>query len=86
MTDALLFLGFLVVAVGVALTVVGTMISALRRRHRDEPRRTKTAGVVLIGPFPVIFGDKDLVKYSLVLLLIFVALSLILLLSFLRPA
>jgi len=83
--EPLLLLGFLTVAAGMALFVLGTLLSMLRRRASGEPSRAKATGVVLIGPFPIIFGDKDLVKYSFVLLLIFAALSLVLLLLFLRP-
>ena len=84
MNELLLSLGFLAVAVGIALVIAGMIFSLFGGRRRRELSRTKTAGVVLIGPFPIIFGDKDLIKYSLVLLVIFIALSLVLLLGLLR--
>ncbi|MEM2906256.1 MAG: DUF131 domain-containing protein [Candidatus Bathyarchaeia archaeon] len=84
MSDPLLTVGFLAVVVGIALMVLGALLSALRAGHRKERERGKMAGVVLIGPFPIIIGDRGLVKYSLILLLVFAALSLALLLSSLR--
>ena len=86
MNETLLLFGLLAVALGTALLVLGAILSGLTRRNGEEPTRSKKAGVVLIGPFPIIFGDKDLIKYSLLLLLIFIALSLVFLLSFLSLA
>jgi len=43
--------------------------------------KARFGGAVLIGPFPIIFGDRAMVKYALILLIICVALTLIFILK-----
>lgn len=83
MHGTLLALGLLAIAVGALLMILGILLTVSGARHKGETRRVKTAGFVLIGPFPIIFGDKDLVKYSAILLLVSVALT-IMLMPFLK--
>lgn len=67
---ALLMLGFVLIVCGVILAVIQSFKAARRR----------VGGAILIGPFPIIFGDRDLVKYSFALLVVMAILALILLL------
>ncbi|MEM2740108.1 MAG: DUF131 domain-containing protein [Candidatus Bathyarchaeia archaeon] len=64
---ALFVAGFIAVILGVALIVIYGFRAA---RHR-------VGGAVLVGPFPIIFGDRSLVKYSLALLVLMVILVII---------
>ncbi len=59
---------------GIALIVVGVIviISALilASSHRSEKDKGEVAGIVMIGPIPIIFGtDKKSVKTVLILAL-----------------
>ncbi len=72
---ALLTLGFLVVLVGVLLTVLGSAKAA----RRGE---AKGAFVVLLGPIPIIGGtDSDVIKLAIVLTIVVLLIMLILLLG-----
>jgi uncharacterized protein (TIGR00304 family) len=65
-------LGSLLLLVGVAVLVLATVISS-RRGDRAE---VKAAGVVLIGPIPIIFGtDTKWVIVAIVLAMLLVALT-----------
>lgn len=66
----LLVLGFILVICGIITTVIQNLRWARRR----------IGGAILIGPFPIVFGDKDLIKYSFILLAIMIVLTLVLLL------
>jgi|WetSurMetagenome_2_1015567.scaffolds.fasta_scaffold23127_2 uncharacterized protein (TIGR00304 family) len=62
------------ITLGVVLVVIGIIfvISAviLASSRRSEGGKTKAAGVIMIGPIPIIFGtDKKSVKSVLVLAL-----------------
>ncbi|MBS7642005.1 DUF131 domain-containing protein [Candidatus Bathyarchaeota archaeon] len=67
---ALLMVGFVLVICGIIITVIQNLRWARRR----------IGGAILIGPFPIVFGDKDLIKYSFILLAIMIVLTLVLLL------
>jgi uncharacterized protein (TIGR00304 family) len=60
-------IGFIVLVTGIVLVIIGIILASVRRssedheRHDDEEdrekgRRTRGAGVVLIGPIPIVFG------------------------------
>ena len=51
---------------GLAMTFVGTILVLLSFRPRDERGSidTKTAGVIFIGPIPIVFGGKG--KWTLI--------------------
>ncbi|RLI27428.1 TIGR00304 family protein [Candidatus Bathyarchaeota archaeon] len=66
-------LGLVMVVIGVALVFIGIVAELLRSVRRSA--KVKVGGAVLIGPFPIIFGDRELVKYSLILLLVLVVLT-----------
>lgn len=65
--DVLYALGFGFVVVGIALAVAAILLSAQRSRSKAKTE-THAAGVIMIGPIPIIFGtDKKAVKEVLVL-------------------
>lgn len=70
-------IGFVAIIIGVVLMVLGFILEALKWFRGGK---VKAGGAVLIGPFPVIFGDRELLKYSLILLVIMVVLTLVLIL------
>jgi len=67
---ALFILGFALIVCGIILVMIQSFKTVKRR----------VGGAILIGPFPIVFGDKDLVKYSFALLIIMVILVFILVL------
>jgi len=74
--DGLAAVGLTVFIIGVALIFIGFLLEFLKCLKKTG--KVKTAGAVLIGPFPIVFGDKDLVKYSVVLLVLMTALIIVL--------
>lgn len=68
-----LTLGLVMVIAGVALVFLGMILETLGGVRKSA--KIRTGGAVLIGPFPIVFGDKELIKYSLILLLILVVLT-----------
>jgi uncharacterized protein (TIGR00304 family) len=64
-------LGFFI-TVGIALVVIGVIVIVsaliLASSRRSEKDKAEVAGIVMIGPIPIIFGtDKKSVKAILVL-------------------
>ena len=60
-------LGFALILVGVAIITAATILIAAK----DKKVKTKTAGVIMIGPLPIVFGsDKKTVKTLLQLSII----------------
>ena len=60
-------LGVVLVVVGIIVVVVAVVLASLRGNGKSE---VKGAGMILIGPVPIIFGtDKKSVKTVLILAL-----------------
>lgn len=60
----LLTLGFILIVIGIILVFVGTFAATLKAKDTE----VRGGGVVLIGPFPIIFGtDTQAVKGVVVL-------------------
>ena len=61
-SSMLYFFGFGLILVGVLLLIVAGILATMRKSGK-----TKTAGVVIIGPIPIIFGsDKKTAKTLMV--------------------
>jgi len=61
-------LGFALILVGVLILIVASVLVAFMRGKKEK---MKAAGVIIIGPVPIIFGtDKKAVKTILVLSII----------------
>jgi uncharacterized protein (TIGR00304 family) len=70
---ALALIGFFLITVGFIFTFLATFLLVFHSTKTKS--ETKGAGVILIGPFPMIFGtDKQSVKVLLVLAIIIIAL------------
>lgn len=68
--ELLVTAGILIIIVGIFLTFIGTAIKATSQQ-REKETQVKTAGVVLIGPIPIIFGsDRKMLITGVVLALI----------------
>ena len=70
MTDsAMLYtLGFMLIFVGVVIFLLATVLITLKRGGTGK---TKSAGIIIVGPIPIIFGsDKKSIKDILVLSII----------------
>jgi len=78
MSGLLLFaVGFILILVGSVILLVAAFLLVLRALR--EKGRVRGGGLVMIGPFPVIFGtDKESVKVLLLLSIALVVLVLIL--------
>jgi len=70
-------LGFILVIIGFILIFVSIIVMMLIAARGGE---VKGGGAVLIGPFPIIFGDKEFIRYSFILLIIMVVFALIIML------
>ena len=68
-------LGFLLIITGFAMIFLAAALAAVRGEGRG-------GGVIMIGPFPIIFGSdaktmKSLLIFALILLVVFIVLTLI---------
>ncbi|KYC45970.1 MAG: hypothetical protein APG12_00465 [Candidatus Methanofastidiosum methylothiophilum] len=62
--DKLIPLGFIIVFIGIAIIISGTLLSTFRTGQHNE---IETGGVILIGPIPIIFGNsKPLLLISII--------------------
>jgi len=68
--EAFYLLGFVLVVVGLLVVVVSLIFMSRRRNPSEGRTEVRGAGVIMIGPIPIIFGtDKKSVKEVLVLAL-----------------
>jgi uncharacterized protein (TIGR00304 family) len=68
--------GVILIIIGFAIVFLYVTISAVKTKHE-----TKGAGIILIGPFPIIIGtDKESVRLLLVLTIVVIALMVLFLL------
>jgi len=62
--------GFVLVVVGLLVVVVSLIFMSRRRSPSERKTDVRGAGVIMIGPIPIIFGtDKQSVKEVLLLAL-----------------
>lgn len=68
--------GFILIIFGFVLAFAAMILLAFRSAHGSE--KTRAAGVLLIGPIPIIFGtDKDSVKGLMILAIVLLLVVLI---------
>ncbi len=72
----LISLGFILIIIGIAIIVIGTLISILRGGGE-----VKSGGVILIGPFPIVWGTDS----KWVLITIIIAIIILIVLTFILP-
>jgi uncharacterized protein (TIGR00304 family) len=64
-------LGLVVVIVGFVIALVAIMLIAFR--SRGDSNRTRGAGILLIGPIPILFGtDHESVRILMVLAIVLI--------------
>ena len=69
--------------IGIALTVIGIIIAVIAMlllsvTQSEERTKVKGGGVILIGPFPIIFGtDKQSLKIVIILAIVLIIVALI---------
>jgi uncharacterized protein (TIGR00304 family) len=64
--------GLLLVIVGFLLALVAAIFLAVKSRGSSS--QTRSAGILLIGPIPIIFGsDRNSVRTLMILAIIFIA-------------
>lgn len=69
--EAAYLLGFVLVAVGLLIVVVSLIFMSKRSDPSGGKAEIRGAGVIMIGPIPIIFGtDKKSVKAILLLSLV----------------
>ena len=74
--SSLSLVGVIIVIIGIAIVFLSIVISITK-----SPRKTRGAGIILIGPIPIIFGtDKESVRILLILAVVVIALMILLLL------
>ncbi len=74
----LIFLGFALAVVGILLIAASALLSS---RARREEGRIRGAGVVLVGPIPIVAAtDREMVKWGTLLTVVAAVLFLLLIL------
>ncbi len=72
---ALLTLGFALVFVGIIILIAATILTGV---FQGKKGKVKAAGVIVVGPVPIVFGsDKKSVKTLLLLSVILTALLIV---------
>ncbi len=54
--ETLIGAGFVLLIIGVLLIALGAVLGALK--HSEGEGHTEVGGVIVIGPFPIIFGSS----------------------------
>ncbi len=76
MADSAIFIvGFALIVLGILLVIAATVLAGTRGQKGNS--KARTAGVVIVGPVPIVFGnDKKMLKSLLVLAVVLTALAL----------
>jgi uncharacterized protein (TIGR00304 family) len=78
-TSSVTELGFLLIILGFVLAVVATVLLVVRSSRGSGQGRS--AGLLLIGPIPIVFGtDRQSVKVVMVLAIVLILLVLVIML------
>lgn len=75
----LYLLGFVLVFVGIIILIAATVLASVLRSKNGK---VKAAGVIVVGPVPIVFGSdkkivKDVLKLAVVLTMMLIVLALI---------
>lgn len=69
----ILDLGFTFIVVGTIIIVVAILLVVVSKVRKQ--REAKGAGIIIVGPFPIVIGtDKESVKTALILAIVLTAL------------
>ncbi len=70
-------LGIVLILLGILVLII-TSIMYSRRSSKSEDNETKTAGVIVVGPVPIIFGnDRKTIKTVITLAIILTAFAIV---------
>lgn len=73
LSQVLLALGISLIIIGFLLVILAVLLAGTK----SGSTRTSAGGIILIGPFPIVFGSKDLVKIMLALAIAMIAVLII---------
>ncbi len=68
-------LGLILMIIGIAIIVVGTLLTALKAGRGE----VKSGGVLLIGPFPIVWGSSSKLALAATVIAIIILISMTLL-------
>ncbi|MCS7386103.1 MAG: DUF131 domain-containing protein [archaeon GB-1867-005] len=71
----LIMLGLILMIIGIAIIVVGTLLTALKAGRGE----VKSGGVLLIGPFPIVWGSSSKLALAATVIAIIILISMTLL-------
>ncbi|MBC7114004.1 MAG: hypothetical protein PWR13_502 [Archaeoglobi archaeon] len=84
MTEKLFLLGFLLIILGFFIIFAAALYGAMSSSDEDEAE-VRGGGIVMIGPFPIIFGtDASSVKLLMIMAIILMVFAFLLLYPFWR--
>ncbi|MEM1605579.1 MAG: DUF131 domain-containing protein [Fervidicoccaceae archaeon] len=83
MWDKLVFIGFITIMIGIALIIIGSIISVLRASS-EENMEVEAGGVVFIGPIPIVFGTNKQIAWYMLLTAVVLAILMIVMLYITR--
>ncbi len=79
----LVLLGLLLVIIGIVACIVGMLVFFIEAARRGEgEKKVEGGGLILIGPFPIVFGSSTkitrmMIILAIVLIVVFLILSLL---------
>jgi len=74
-SGTLVNVGLLLVVLGFILAFIAAILIAIKARNSDG--QTKAAGILLIGPFPIVFGsDRESVRTLMILAIVLIVIVL----------
>lgn len=74
----LILIGISLVFVGILIVIAGIMLGGLQGIQGKEKTSVSGAGVIMIGPIPILFGDKRMLLPLIILIIILIVLWLFL--------
>lgn len=77
----LLVLSVVLVVVGVLLVFIGALVSAMKSSRERGEKRIEGGGVLIIGPVPIVLASSE--RIAKVLLILAIALTLVVLITYL---
>lgn len=79
----LVLLGLLLIIIGIVACIVGMLVFFIEATRRGEGvKKVEGGGLILIGPFPIVFGSSTkitriMIILAIVLIVVFLILSLL---------
>jgi uncharacterized protein (TIGR00304 family) len=75
MSEHLISIGIFIILIGFALVIIGSLLTTFKSKQV----KAESGGVILIGPFPIVWGsNKNMVVLAVTITVIFLLLFLLL--------